>query len=99
MCFTFFFINLSNFTAIDAYNGEEYELAVERFEKALQGFYEAEIECRAMCEGEHDGGDEFLPQTTTFYRQTIGMRLRSVQNWIVGAILQIGLQWFLLHNQ
>nr|XP_033813406.1 prolyl 3-hydroxylase 2 isoform X2 [Geotrypetes seraphini] len=37
--------------AVKYYDAEEYELTIEHMEEALKGYYQADVECRAMCEG------------------------------------------------
>jgi len=59
-------------SAVEAYAGEEYEKAINYFETALKLFHDALIECQAMCEGEFDGGAEFLSRKS-FHDHTVGM--------------------------
>uniref|UniRef100_A0A8C0IMH6 procollagen-proline 3-dioxygenase n=1 Tax=Chelonoidis abingdonii TaxID=106734 RepID=A0A8C0IMH6_CHEAB len=38
-------------TGVRHYDQEEYALAIESLERALRGYYTADVECRVMCEG------------------------------------------------
>lgn len=58
---------------MDAYNKEEYSRAIGFFEQALVEFYEAEEDCRALCEGEYDVGANYPNTPPSFYKQIIGM--------------------------
>lgn len=41
-----------NYSAgVKHYDQEEYVLAIESLERALRGYYTADVECRVMCEG------------------------------------------------
>ena len=60
------------FSAIEAYNAEDYDDAIRNFEEALTLFYDAQFECQALCEGEFDGGPEFL-ERKSFHDHAVGM--------------------------
>uniref|UniRef100_A0A8C0GCI9 procollagen-proline 3-dioxygenase n=1 Tax=Chelonoidis abingdonii TaxID=106734 RepID=A0A8C0GCI9_CHEAB len=44
-------VSLERCTGVRHYDQEEYALAIESLERALRGYYTADVECRVMCEG------------------------------------------------
>ncbi|KAG8445073.1 hypothetical protein GDO86_010004 [Hymenochirus boettgeri] len=53
---------------VKLYDAEQYEMAIEKFERALKGYYRADTECRAMCWGpqKFDGYD-YIEYSATLY--------------------------------
>ena len=68
---------------IKSFADKDYQAATYHFEKSLMEFYKAEEECRAMCEGEYDGGEEYLDEVTSFHYQTVGkMMVKWSAAWL-----------------
>lgn len=57
---------------LESFNGKDFKEAITHFDAAVKEFYDSESGCRAMCEGEYDGGKEYLNTYTSFHIQTVG---------------------------
>ncbi|XP_029471814.1 LOW QUALITY PROTEIN: prolyl 3-hydroxylase 2 [Rhinatrema bivittatum] len=64
--------HMEDYTAgIKYYDAEEYELAIEHLEEALKGYYQADVECRAMCEGPQRFTEyEYMDYNANLYEAT-----------------------------
>ncbi|XP_041419194.1 prolyl 3-hydroxylase 2 isoform X2 [Xenopus laevis] len=55
-------------SGVKFYDAEQYKLAIEKFERALKGYFRADIECRALCWGPQKFDEyEYIDYKATLY--------------------------------
>ncbi|OCT78503.1 prolyl 3-hydroxylase 2 [Xenopus laevis] len=55
-------------SGVKFYDADQYMLAIEKFERALKGYYQADLECRALCWGPQKFEDyEYIDYKATLY--------------------------------
>lgn len=74
------------------YTDEEYAVSIVHFEKALEEYFVADLECRSLCEGPYDyEGYNYMDYSADLFQSITGMnrlyRMHFTSFWSV-AILQ-----------